>query len=393
LNKIWPQAIPLCKTLFVRIGGDGLRPNFAQTPVKWGSLIMIYRFFLFLSIAVIFLCHGKTNDCLAASTQPIESKTEAIKLPLGLPPIPWPKDNPYSKEKAELGLLLYFDKRLSSDGTISCASCHNIQCAYSDCRSIAIGIKNTPGTRHSPTIINAAYLKRLFWDGRVSSLEEQCKGPIANTKEMSLVKDVHEAHLQCAERIKNIQGYRTLFKNIFGHEVISIDDIAKAIATFERTIISGNSPYDRYHAGDHSALTQAQIQGFKIFKKVGCANCHGDFNFSDERFLNIGVGMDAPKPDTGRYAITQQKKDWGAFKVPTLRDVEHTAPYMHDGSLKSLKDVVDYYDKGGIPNQNLHPLMRPLKLSPEDKQALVSFLKSLNGEGWQHFREPSKFPD
>lgn len=318
---------------------------------------------------------------------------EEFQVPLGLPAVPWPQDNTYSKEKAELGRLLYFDKRLSSNQTVSCASCHNSPCAYSDCRAIAIGINHSEGTRHSPTIINAAYSKYLFWDGRASSLEEQCKGPIANTKEMSTVKNVHEAHEQCAERVKNIPGYRKLFEKVFGSHEITIDDIAKAIATFERTILSGNSSYDRYLAGDKSALSKQQIHGLEVFKKVGCANCHAGFNFTDERFINIGIGMDKEDPDTGRFAITHKESDFGAFKTPTLREVERTGPYMHDGSLATLEEVIDYYDRGGIKNKNLHPLMRPLHLSVEDKRALISFLKSLEGQGWQNFQEPKEFPE
>lgn len=320
------------------------------------------------------------------------SSNEQISPPLGLPPIPWPADNPYSKAKAELGQLLYFDKRLSSDKTISCASCHNDPCAFSDCRPIAIGINETKGLRHSPTVINAAYSTKLFWDGRASSLEEQCKGPLANTKEMTQLPDVHEAHRQCEENVKKITGYKTLFEKVFGHSKITINEIAQAISTFERTILSGNSPYDRYMAGDHKALTEEQINGLKIFNRVGCANCHAGPNFADDRFHNIGIGMDQPSPDTGRYGITHQDKDWGAFKTPTLREVARSGPYMHDGSIKNLEEVIEYYDIGGIKNKNLHPLLKPLHLSAQDKQDLLSFLKSLNGEGWQNFKEPKEYP-
>ncbi len=312
--------------------------------------------------------------------------------PLGLESVPWPANNPYSKEKAELGRLLYFDKRLSSDGTISCDSCHNLPCGYSDCRAISVGIKHQSGTRHSPTIINTAYAKLLFWDGRAASLEEQCKGPIANTKEMTNVKNVHEAHSQCVERVKAIPGYRDLFKKAFGHEEITIDDIAKAVATFERTILSGNSPYDRYMAGDKAALSAEQIRGLQVFNQSGCANCHSGFYFSDQRFHNIGVGMQEEKPDLGRYLITHQEQDWGAFKTPTLREVANSGPYMHDGSLNTLLEVVDFYDKGGVPNKNLHPLIKPLHLSYDDKKALAAFLESLNGEGWQQIEEPAEYP-
>jgi cytochrome c peroxidase len=317
---------------------------------------------------------------------------EEFTPPLGLPPVPFPKDNPYSKEKVELGRLLYFDKRLSADGTISCATCHNLPCAYSDCRVLAVGIGNQTGTRHSPTIINAAYATHLFWDGRASSLEEQCRGPISNPKEMSGTANVHVAHEQCVDRVNSIPGYKPLFKKAFGTDKITMDEISKAIATFERTILSGNSAYDRYKAGDKTAMTEEELYGFKVYKRSGCWNCHGDFNFDDWKFINIGVGMDQPDPDVGRYAITHNDEDWGCFKVPTVRETARSGPYMHDGSLKTLEDVIDYYDKGGTPNKNLHPAMHPLHLSDEDKKALIAFIKSLNGEGWQTFQEPKEYP-
>lgn len=332
----------------------------------------------------------------AAKTNPpsvVKNKLQDdFKPPLGLEPMPWPEDNPYSKDKAELGRLLYFDKRLSADNTVSCATCHNMTCGYSDCKAIAVGIDERKGTRHSPTIINAGYSKLLFWDGRASSLEEQCKGPIANPNEMADTKNSHEAHYQCENRIRNIEGYKPLFKKAFGHDDITIDDIAKAIATFERTVVSGNSAYDRYKAGDKTAMTAEQIKGYETFKRVRCDACHAGTNFTDDSFQNIGVGMDKPDPDLGRYAITHKNSVWGSFKIPTLRDASHTAPYMHDGSLATLEEVIDYYDKGGIPNKNLHPLMKPMNLTAEDKKALISFIIALDGEGWQHFEEPTEYP-
>lgn len=359
---------------------------------------MFYRIIIFFSISIfIAAIIGGINYNMATSftVSAVEDKeNQKIEVPFGLPPIPWPVDNPYSKEKAELGWLLYFDKRLSSDGTVSCASCHNLPCGYSDCRAIAVGIDDNRGTRHSPTIINSAYLTHLFWDGRASTLEEQCKGPIANPKEMATAHNVHEAHMQCEQRVQKISGYRDLFKQIFGSSEITIDLIAKAIATFERTVLSGNSPYDHYLAREPLSLTKEQEQGLLVFRKSKCINCHMGVNLADPiHFFNIGVGMDKPNPDLGRYAITHDEKDWGAFKVPTLREISYTGPYMHDGSLETLEAVVDFYDKGGIPNKNLHRFIKPLNLSSEDKKALVSFLRSLNGEGWQHFTEPTHFPD
>lgn len=314
-------------------------------------------------------------------------------VPFGLPALSWPDDNPYSKEKAELGRLLYFDKRLSSDGTISCGSCHSIPHAFADPRPVSQGIHGHHGTRHAPTVINSAYQKIYFWDGRAATLEEQCKGPIANRVEMASEKTALEAHEQCAKRVRAIPGYRKLFSKVFGKEDCSIDDIAKAIATFERTILSGNSPYDHYKAGDVHALTSSQIEGYQIFIKSGCGICHVEPLFTDGNFRNIGVGMDKPNPDLGRYAITGHPSEKGAFKTSTLREVEHSYPYMHDGSLATLEEVVEYYDRGGIKNDYLHPLMRPLHLSEKQKKALVDFLKALSGTGWQHFKEPDTFPN
>lgn len=320
------------------------------------------------------------------------SADEAPKEPLGLPKVPWPEDNPYSTEKAELGKLLYFDKRLSSDETVSCSSCHHPDKSFTDNKRFSKGIHGQMGTRTAPTIINAAYQTSQFWDGRAKTLEDQCKSPIANTKEMTVYKDKHIAHMACEKRIESIAGYRELFKECFGDDKCSVDQIAKAVAAFERTVLSGNSPYDRYMAGDKQALSAGQINGMKVFKKAGCANCHFGPTFSDGRFINIGIGMDEEDPDLGRYLITRDEKDWGAFKVPGLREVEHTFPYMHDGSLATLEDVVEYYNKGGTPNKNLHPLMRPLHLTEQEKKDLVSFLKALSGEGWQQIKAPTEFP-
>lgn len=348
------------------------------------------------------------NKCLVASailtsfglllfsfseTKPSQPEVvEKFEVPYGLPEIPWPKDNPYSKAKADLGQLLYFDKRLSGDGTVSCATCHTINDAFAERKPVSIGIKGHKGTRNAPTVINAAYNKFQFWDGRAKTLEEQCLGPIANPKEMALYDDPHVCYLDCLNRIKAIKGYHELFKQVFGDEGITMENIAKAIATFERTVLSGNSPYDRYIGGDKTAMTEEQIYGYKLFEKKNCINCHNGVNFSDDRFFNIGVGMDEESPDLGRYWITHNTDDWGSFKVPTLREVANTYPYMHDGKYWTLEDVINFYDKGGVKNRNLPPIMRPMHLTEKEKAALIAFMKALNGEGWQHFKEPEVFP-
>lgn len=346
--------------------------------------------------SILALCLGAIFSLcsLSAFEEPKAGPSvDNLSIPLGLPPIPWPKDNTYSFEKAELGKLLFFDKRLSSDGTVSCSSCHNLPCAFTDNLPVSIGIHNHKGTRHAPSIINSAYSKLLFWDGRAASLEEQCKGPIGNPNEMTTAPDPYDAHIECAKRVRAIPGYVNLFKMVFGSEDCSIDQIADAIATFERTILSGNSSYDKYIAGDKKAMNSEQIRGLQVFNKSGCSNCHFGPNFTNGGFSNIGIGMDKENPDLGRYIITHKEKDWGAFKVPGLREVSRTYPYMHDGSLKTLEDVIEYYDKGGIKNKNLHPQIRPLHLTIDDKKALFAFLHALNGEGWQHVSIPEKFPD
>lgn len=328
---------------------------------------------------------------LSLSSPP--SIAESLPVPLGLPPVPWPADNPYSAKKAELGRLLFFDPRLSSDGTISCASCHSPTRGFAEHKPLSEGILGRKGDRNSPTIINSAYLKHLFWDGRASSLEEQCKGPISNTKEMALVDDIHGAERQCQERIRSIAGYRALFREVFGQDDCSVDEIAKAIATFERTILSGNAPYDRYRAGDSAALTPQQLHGYEVFQRVGCSDCHVPPTFLGGGFANIGIGMESPDPDLGRYRVVPEAWAWGAFKIPTLRDVASTAPYMHDGCLLTLDEVIDFYDKGGRQNPNLDKHVVPLNLSQEEKASLKSFLLALSGEGWHHVVPPEKLPE
>ena len=312
---------------------------------------------------------------------------ERPRQPLGLPSVQWPKENPYSPAKAELGRYLYFDKRLSADGTISCATCHEPKYAYTDGSAVSEGIRGQKGTRSAPTVINRAFSLAQFWDGRAATLEEQAKGPVANPIEMG---NTGEA---AAAAIGRIQGYRPMFAKAFGTDEVTIDRIAMAIATFERTVLSGDAPYDRYKKGDKKAMSSEQIRGMSVFfDKAKCDRCHENSNFTLNAYANIGIGMDKPDPDVGRYVITKDPRDWGVFKIPTLRDVEHTAPYMHDGSLKTLEEVVDYYNKGGQPNKNLDPNIRKLNLTDAEKQDLVAFLKALSGEGWQNINPPTDFP-
>ena len=320
-------------------------------------------------------------------------RSQGPKPPLGLPPVPWPKDNPWSREKEDLGRLLYFDNRLSSDRSVSCASCHEPSKAFTDRAPVSTGIGKQAGGRSAPTVINRAYSTFQFWDGRAPSLEEQAKGPLANPLEMTSHKDAAAAHKACVDCLRGIPGYVERFAKVFGTRDFTIDHVAKAIATFERTVLSGNSPFDRYQAGDQKAMTEDQVRGMNVFfNKAACDSCHLGFNFTDGSYENIGIGMDKVSPDLGRYMVTRREDEKGAFKTPTLREVEHTGPYMHDGSLKTLEEVVEHYNKGGIKNPWLDERLKPLNLSEVDKKDLVSFLKALSGEGWQHIKPPADFP-
>lgn len=315
------------------------------------------------------------------------------KPPLGLPEIIWPEDNEYSPEKAELGRLLYFDTRLSADKTVSCASCHSPEKAFTDGAPVSTGIKKQKGGRSAPTVINRAYSLAQFWDGRAATLEDQAKGPLANPIEMTTEKDPSAAHRACVECLRAIPGYVARFDKVFGTKEFTIDHVAMAIATFERTVLSGNAPYDKYNAGDKKALSESQVRGMSVFfDKAQCDRCHIGFNFTDGSYENIGIGMDKPNPDLGRFLVTKNPEHKGAFKTPTLREIERTGPYMHDGSLKTLEDVVEHYNKGGIKNPWLSPQMKDLKLTDQDKKDLVSFLKALSGEGWQHIQAPKELP-
>lgn len=293
---------------------------------------------------------------------------EEPAVPLGLPAIRIPADNPFTAAKAELGKQLYFDPRLSRDSTVSCASCHSPQRGYSNGEQFATGVDGQKGGRNSPTVLNTAYGVFQFWDGRAGSLEEQALGPIQNPIEMNMTLD------EVVARLNKIEGYRRQFESLFGTGVTSTG-IAQAIACYERTVLTGNAPYDRYAAGDKSALSEAAERGRKLFfGKAHCSACHAGPNFTDNGFHNIGVGMDQAKPDEGRAAVTGLKGDTGAFKTPTCREIKRTGPYMHDGSLKTLEEVIEHYNKGGTPNPYLDEEIYPLKLTTAEKQDLITFL-------------------
>jgi len=317
-----------------------------------------------------------------AGERPIGKAIE-IGAPLGLPPLPVPDDNPLTAETIKLGAKLFFDARLSADSTVSCSSCHSPGNGFGDGRKTSLGMNQQTGDRNAPTIINAAYNVLQFWDGRAGTLEDQSAGPIANPIEMN------SPHRDCVDRLNGIPEYRELFAKAFGEGEIRMVHVQKALAAYERTIISGSSPFDEYqYGGVKTALSEAAIRGLAIFmdrERGNCSACHQvgpKFAlFTDGQFHNLGAGLspEGELKDLGRYAQTKEEKDKGAFKTPSLRNVAQTGPYMHDGSLKTLRAVVEFYAGGGSSNPHLDKQIKPLNLTGQERDDLVAFLESLTG--------------
>jgi cytochrome c peroxidase len=305
--------------------------------------------------------------------------------------------------RVRLGRWLFYDTRLSSDRSLSCATCHRPELAFSETRPVARGIGGRLGRRKTPSIVNLAARTELvdavsardpgatfFWDGRATSLEQQVLAPIADSREMAF------EHPAMVARFSGIEGYRRYFTEAFGSPEITKERIASGLAEFVRSRRSGNAPYDRWaFGGEATAMSRDAQRGLDLFSfRAACATCHAGFNFSDGRFYNLGVGWDEKTgtfADIGREAVTKDPSDRGKFKVPGLREVDRHAPYMHDGSLATLRDVVEFYNRGGNRNPFQTRRMRPLGLSPSEIDDVVAFLKSLNGEGYQD-RPPRFFP-
>ncbi len=327
-----------------------------------------------LAMAVLVVVAALTNPVAAQTT----SAPTRLQIPLGLDlHLPVPENNPLSPTKVALGRKVFFDSILSRDGTRACATCHDPERAFTDGRPISVGVFGRRGTRSVPTLINRAYGTSFFWDGRTTSLEEQVLKPIQDPTEMDMAVD------DVVRRLQQDEDYRTLFQLAFGRAVNG-GDLAKALASYVRTILSGNLPIDhyRYAKGERDALSERELQGLRLFRgKANCGVCHQGPNFTDERFHNTGVAWRGGSPsDSGRYFVTRQEGHVGAFKVPTLREVERTAPYMHDGSIATLEAVIEFCDRGGNANPYLDPILRPLHLTEEEKRALVAFLRSLSGD-------------
>ncbi len=293
-----------------------------------------------------------------------------------LPKMKYPADNPWSREKEDLGSMLFFDPRLSGSNWISCLTCHNPGLGWGDGLPRPNGHGQKELDRHSPTIINSGYFEAQFWDGRAKSLEEQAVGPIGSHVEMR--QNLKELEKELAA----IPGYVRIFKKVFPKEGIREATIAKAIGTYERSVVSKNAPYDKYFAGDKTAMSASAINGMKLFFGKGkCSICHNGPAFTDSGFHNIGVKQHGPlKEDLGRYNVTKDDFDKGAFKTPGLRHITRSAPYMHDGSEDTLEQVVEFYDRGGDVAENRSPFITPLELSKQEKKDMVAFMKALEGE-------------
>jgi cytochrome c peroxidase len=287
-----------------------------------------------------------------------------------------PEDNPLTASVVTLGEQLFFDRLLSADRTVACASCHRPAHGFADTMPVSRGVHGRTPARNTPSLLNRAYGRHFFWDGRAASLEETVLQPVENPRELGLPIP----HMLM--RLQSDAGYRAAFAAAFGAEagdVITERNVARALASYVRVLRSGNAAFDRFMTGDRAALSEEAQQGLRLFAgKADCAVCHPGPTFTDERFHNTGVATGSGDP--GRFAATRAEADRGRFRTPSLRNVALTAPYMHDGSIATLEDVIDFYERGGIANPNLDPDIRPLRLSAEEKRSLVAFLRSLTGD-------------
>jgi len=315
--------------------------------------------------------------CSCSSDRNTNEVIPAIKTPIGLENLNQfiPEDNPITEGKIALGRDLFFDRRLSVDGTVSCDFCHSPLLGFSDGRYFATGVFGLKSKRNTITILNRVFGREFLWDGKANSIEEvvldHIKDPnVFGNNEENVVKTLNED-----------KTYREKFEKVF-ETGINADGISKAIAAFVRTLLSGNSPYDKYVAGDKSALSESAVRGMKLFfsDQLKCAVCHSGPNFTDEKYHNNGAKIDSLNQDLGRYLVTKKEDDKGKFRTPTLRDISRSSPYMHNGSVKGLTALVEFYNEGGITNNFQSSVIKPLHLTEEEKIDLKSFLRSLTGK-------------
>jgi cytochrome c peroxidase len=327
-----------------------------------------------LTTAILAVIFALDDDDDATRLAAVTATAPGYEAVLGKMPVP--PGNPMTDRKIALGKLLFFDPRLSGDNQLSCASCHAPDRGFSDGVARNTGPKGELG-RNAPTIWNAAYADEPFWDGRASSLEQQAGGPLRADVEMAA------SIPELLKELEAIPEYVAHFREVFGEEGITFSNIVKAIAAFERTIVTADSPWDRYQAGDRNALTREQRRGEELFmsSRTSCSTCHTPPLFTDNGFHNLGVPQEGPlREDPGRYEVTKDPRDRGAFKTPTIRNIEFSGPYMHTGGFPSLESVIDFYDAGGGPDPygTKSRFIRPLNLTKAEKKALVAYMKSLS---------------
>lgn len=329
-----------------------------------------------------------TASAAAAAAKPLPPMPPAAplpKTPLALPELKVPEDNPLTPEKVALGKQLFFDKRLSKDGSASCETCHLPEKGWTDAKALSTKVGGAVNTRHSPTLWNVGYNDLYYWDGRAATLDKQI--------EAAWKGQMGADPAEIAKKIDAIPGYQVQFKTIFKGEATP-DTIVKALASFVRTLRSGGAPWDKYEAGDKAAVGEDAVRGFDLFRnKAGCAACHAPPLYTDNAFHNVGIGFDPDKkePDLGRGKISNNEKENGAFKTPTLRSVETSGPYFHDGRAATVEEAVDYILSGGIKNPNLDPRVKPVKLSDKEKKDLLAFVKALKAPD-EPFERP-KLPE
>ena len=315
--------------------------------------------FLIITIVVFASCGG-----FSPQIEPLPKQLSTYE-PMTIPP-----DNPMTPEKVALGKQLFFDERLSADGSKSCYSCHVCEHGLTDGLAKAIGAGNKPLTRNSPTLWNIGYHKEFYWDGRSNTLEKQAMAAWTGANMGANADEI-------VAKLNALQDYRAQFQKIFQSDATP-DNVVKAIVAFERTLISGNTAWDRWKAGDNTAISMSSYRGWNIFQAIKCNNCHDGVLFTDQQYHNIGIGLDQQQPDPGRGKVTNRPEDMGAFKTPTLRDVARSGPYFHDGSVKTLEEAVDIMLGGGKPNPYLDTKnLQPHKISPDQREDILNFLRSL----------------
>lgn len=320
-----------------------------------------------VAVVLIIGCNSNVKETTGTFTPEIQplppqlATYEAMSIPA---------DNPMTPEKVALGRQLFFDERLSVDGSRSCYSCHVCEKGLTDGLPKAIGAANKQLPRSSPTLWNIGYHKEFYWDGRSGSLEKQALAAWTGANMGAKTDEI-------VAKLNALAGYKSQFQKVFQSDATP-DNVVKAIAAFERTIISGNTAWDRWKAGDNNAISQSAWRGWNIFQAIKCNNCHDGVLFTDQQYHNVGIGMDQKEPDVGRFKVTNKPEDTGAFKTPTLRDIAKSAPYFHDGSAKTLEEAVDIMLAGGTPNEHLDKKnLQPHKLLPEQREDLLNFLRSL----------------